>query len=203
MKKIYIVRHGETTWNTTGKTQGSNDVPLSLKGIKQSICVGKRLKKYEIQRIFASSLKRSVKTAQIINSFLNVPIITTHCLKEMNFGKWEGLTLSQIAQRFPHQYKLWQTEADKTVIPDGETIADVNRRLDSLLSYINQINEKRLLLVTHALISKLLIIKMLGLNIGCLTKLKHNNGGISLVEYQPLNSRLIFHNDTSHLGRYY
>ncbi|MGI6114000.1 MAG: histidine phosphatase family protein [Mahellales bacterium] len=203
MKKIYIARHGETTWNTTGRTQGSNDTPLSLKGIKQSICMGKRLKEYRIQRIFTSNLKRSIKTSQVINRFLDVPISITRYLGEMNFGKWEGLTLEQIAEGYPYQYRLWQTRADRAVIPNGETISDVNRRLNSLLDDISQIDEEEVLLVTHALISKLLIINLLDLNISCLTKLKHNNGGISLVEYRPLNSRLIFYNDTCHLGRYY
>ena len=65
--KIYVIRHGQTDWNVAGKCQGRTDIELNETGIEQAKQAKEQLKNYNIDQIICSPLKRTRKTAEIIN----------------------------------------------------------------------------------------------------------------------------------------
>ena len=86
MIRIYIARHGETTWNVEGRIQGRSDPELSPKGHAQSLALHDQLKNRPISAIYASTLKRSVSTAQPIASHFVLSIQEQSELYEIAFG---------------------------------------------------------------------------------------------------------------------
>ena len=84
---IYIVRHGQTDWNTEGKYQGQTDIELNLEGVIQAEILRKELKDIDFDIVFSSPLKRAYKTAQII---YQGNIITDNRLMERFNGDLEG-----------------------------------------------------------------------------------------------------------------
>lgn len=88
--KLYVIRHGETKWNTEKRMQGQSDVELNEKGISLARVTAKALEEIPFQAIYSSPLKRAYVTAEIIKGSRTVEIIKDDRLKEMCFGDYEG-----------------------------------------------------------------------------------------------------------------
>ena len=148
--KLYVIRHGQTDWNVAGKCQGITDIDLNSAGIEQAKKVGEQIKDHKIDLIICSPLKRTRRTAEIINEVTNCKIITDKRIIERNFGDIEG-----------KKYEEWNTVIgeDKKVLSDYnlnwgnqniEPIQDICKRVWNLLDEIQEDHtEKNILLVTH------------------------------------------------------
>lgn len=88
---LYLMRHGQTDWNAEEKVQGWNDTPLNETGAEQARAAAGKLGGEKIETIYASDLKRARKSADIVSGILDLPVHYTKRLREMNFGKAEGL----------------------------------------------------------------------------------------------------------------
>lgn len=97
--KIIITRHGQTDWNALGKLQGHLDIELNDMGRKQAKEMGKLIKNENIDLIITSPLKRTKKTAEIINTNFQVNIVEDNRLIERNYGTMEGLTKDEIKKQ--------------------------------------------------------------------------------------------------------
>jgi broad specificity phosphatase PhoE len=201
---LYITRHGETEWNLDGKTQGSQNVELTAKGYIQAEQLGKYLKKTEIHALYCSDLKRAYETAKILSRFVHLECISTPLLREVCFGNWEGLTLEDINLLYPGELDLWYQ--DYTFCPQGggESIQAVQQRIQNFLKVIEEkylYLNKNILIVAHALISKMLILELLGMPFIYAKKIKIDNTGLSAVRMEIDKKTLLFLNDTCHLNR--
>ena len=96
---IYLMRHGETFWNSKGLIQGSADIELTEYGVElaEKTRDGFIADGIHFDKIFTSPLIRAVKTAQIINEKQGAPIVQDIRIKEMHFGDYEGLHLDTAA----------------------------------------------------------------------------------------------------------
>lgn len=148
--KLYVIRHGQTDWNLVGKTQGKTDIELNETGIKQAIEAKEKINKCNIDLIYCSPLKRTIKTAEIINEDIKCKIIYDKALEERGFGEFEGLTKEEIKKLVNewekiHDYNLNSEERNI------EPIKDVCNRVWGLLDKIkNEHKGKNILIVTHA-----------------------------------------------------
>ena len=88
------VRHGETIFNVTNKSQGACDSPLTENGINQARQCSSRLKTMDIDKCYCSTLERATDTANIVLENRNISIIPLKGLKEMSFGYLEGSDLT-------------------------------------------------------------------------------------------------------------
>lgn len=86
--KIYLIRHGQTDWNTEGRIQGSYDSELNENGIRQAKELGARLLESQVNfsRIYSSKQKRAYKTAEIISNITGKPLERVAGLEEINLG---------------------------------------------------------------------------------------------------------------------
>jgi len=92
--KITTIRHGETDWNVAKRLQGSVDIELNQVGLDQAHKLAKRLSGEPCDIIYSSDLLRAKKTAEIINTCHNVPLITSQSLRESGFGEFEGQSIA-------------------------------------------------------------------------------------------------------------
>jgi probable phosphoglycerate mutase len=88
--KLYLVRHGQTSWNQQGIAQGRKNIPLNLTGIQQAQELRDKLKAYHFDYCYASPLARARKTAEIITEGHKVEIVYDELLLERSFGDNEG-----------------------------------------------------------------------------------------------------------------
>lgn len=102
--EIYLVRHGETKWNTEGRFQGRMDSALTSIGVKQAASVGRLLAglSLRVETFVASPLGRTVQTASIIADISNLPPPQyDNRLVEVSLGSWDGLTHIDIDAQWP------------------------------------------------------------------------------------------------------
>lgn len=118
MKKIVLIRHGESEWNQLNRFTGWTDVSLSEKGIKEAINAGKLLKQegYSFDMAYTSILKRAIKTLWLILDEMNLMFIPTYKhweLNEKHYGKLQGLNKAETARKYgDEQVLLWRRGFD-------------------------------------------------------------------------------------------
>jgi broad specificity phosphatase PhoE len=101
MAWLLLARHGETDWNREGRWQGHADVALNDRGREQARELAARLVAEPFDVIYASDLQRAHETALIIAEQKRMQVITDAGLREIDVGRWSGLTPDEIARCFP------------------------------------------------------------------------------------------------------
>lgn len=151
-KKIYVIRHGETVFNSEQKLQGHCNSPLTNKGKAQAHSVGselsKRLTGHNYQ-VYCSPLGRAVQTANIICEAINFPqfdLLQDDRLKEFSLGSWEQRKIPDLVESNPRllNQKDWYLSA-----PQCESYESVRSRLLSWLSELP--DEQDVVVVSHGL----------------------------------------------------
>ena len=201
--RLILIRHGETDWNKKFMTQGHTDIELNETGLRQAMAVAKRINEFEnVDYIYSSPLKRAYKTAQIIKDSCAScrDIIKDERLMEIGFGKWEGKTFSSLNADFPEDMRMWGENPYECLIPEGESVKDVDKRCKSFMKDLKAAHKEGTVLVSaHALICKLIIAKSLGLDPKNIHNFKLYNTSLNIIEINPNKTVLITLNDTSHL----
>ena len=128
MKKLVIVRHGQSLWNLENKFTGWTDIGLSEQGIKEAKKAGKLLKKenYKFDIAYTSVLKRANDTLYYILDELDerdIPIKYSYKLNERHYGALQGLNKDETRAKYgEEQVHIWRRSAD--VRPPALTIDD-------------------------------------------------------------------------------
>jgi len=200
MKKIYLLRHGESQWNVLKKIQGQKNIPLTKKGVIQADLVGNRLLGENIDIIYSSDLERAYDTAKIIGNKMDIEPIPIKEFREINFGIWEGLSNDNMKAKYRDEIYLWRKEPENLRIQGAETLYEVQERaINSLNSIIHKRQEENILIVSHGVTLKTLILGLLDMDLVHFKNLTINNVGLSIVEFREYNKVLKLLNDTSHL----
>ena len=133
---VYVMRHGETNWNSKKLIQGSSDIELNDNGrrLAQITSEGMLREGLHFQRIYTSPYKRALETAKIVNQLQNVPVIKDDRLKEICFGVYEGKCLNEILSRDKNVYYCF-TKPSKYV-PDA-TAESFETFFERLRDYID------------------------------------------------------------------
>jgi broad specificity phosphatase PhoE len=130
MLTLILTRHGTTPAGDV-MLGGQMDVPLAPKGRIQAEALRDRLAGVRIDRIISSPMLRALETAQTIAS--GRPIEVDPRLRELDYGRWEGLTYAEIEARDPALRALWEADPASTCSPGGECGNDVAARTSSFL----------------------------------------------------------------------
>lgn len=155
MREIYLIRHGETEWNASGRFQGRLDSPLTERGKSQAAACGRRLSSLgvEFDAVFASPLGRTRQTASIITSHGGFPETQfDERLAEVSVGSWDGLTQFDIDAQWPGLL-YGSTQFDWFFrSPDGESYQAAFERTTDWLSGLHGI----VVAVSHGLVGRII-----------------------------------------------
>jgi 2,3-bisphosphoglycerate-dependent phosphoglycerate mutase len=136
MKKLVLLRHGESLWNQQNKFTGWMDVELSEKGVREAKEAGVLLKNagFEFDRAFGSVLKRAIRTMWFALEELNqlwIPQSLTWRLNERHYGALQGLNKSETAKKYgDDQVLIWRRSYDVPP-PPLESSSEMNPKLES------------------------------------------------------------------------
>ena len=205
MGKLYLVRHGETIWNRQQRMQGcSNDIELSDSGRVQAEALAERLKDINIDRIFSSSLSRANQTAKMIAKQHNIEVEICSEFKEINFGKWEGMYLTEIMEQYPELLKVWKVTPHLAVVPEAETIAELQKKsMTKLRQLLEDNKDKDIMVVSHGISNKLMILAMMNMQLSDLHRIRQDNTALNIFDYNNGLFDIITLNDICHLNGIY
>ncbi|RYD05385.1 hypothetical protein N752_08560 [Desulforamulus aquiferis] len=199
--RIYLVRHGETSWNAGGRFQGHSDIPLTDKGKEQAQYLAERLRKEKIDAFYSSDLLRARETAEILAKPHGLPVQNVKELREINFGQWEGLTSREISENFSEISSEWWSKPLTTQIPSGERLLDVVHRCqEAILRIAEEQVDKSSVVVAHGGVIRALVGTVLGMDLNYFWKLRLDNVSLTVIEiFESDKAILELYNDTCHL----
>ncbi|MDP2931861.1 MAG: histidine phosphatase family protein [Chloroflexota bacterium] len=199
MTEIMLVRHGETEWNVGEIFRGRADIPLSQTGLKQAELLAAYLSDRKIEAVYSSPLQRAVKTAALIAGYHRLEVTIEPGLNDLDFGKWQGLSLPQVKEQYPTLFAEWASQPDKVKIPSGESLADVRQRALRVVEEVIASYRGTAVLVAHRVVNKVLICALLGLDDSHFWNVKQDVCGVTTFVYENKRFVLTEHNNTCFL----
>lgn len=149
--KIFLIRHGQTRWNVEGRYQGDRDIELNPTGIKQAKLAAKYLSRVNFSNIYSSPLTRTLETARIINGRRGLEIKVKEDLREVSFGKWEGMKFKDINKTYNKDYQKWLDDPYNNCPTEGECFGELTQRTIPVINEVVEENEEgsSVAVVTH------------------------------------------------------
>ena len=171
--QMFIVRHGETSWNAERRIQGQSESSLNDKGRAQAAELQPWIESVGFDAVYTSSSLRTVQTAEILTQNIDLPLRKRDDIKEICLGPWEQLLWSDIEQSANSEVTNFREYPHLFNLEGAETFAQVRERgIRALQEVARQHDEQaKLLVVSHgALIATVLS----GLASVCLSRLWKN-----------------------------
>jgi 2,3-bisphosphoglycerate-dependent phosphoglycerate mutase len=198
--ELILIRHGETAWNRERRIQGHTDIGLSELGRFQAGRLAARMAGEALDALYSSDLSRSVDTAAPVAEGLRLPVTTTPLLREVGFGAWEGLTISEVEARWPDEYAAWRHDSVRCCPPEGELIEALQQRsLAAVAEILTTHPGERVALFGHGGSVKAILCGLMDFPLGIWRRLRVDNTSVTRLHFGPLGPTLTLYNDTSHL----
>lgn len=153
-QQVFVVRHGETEWSLSGQHTGTTDIPLTERGRQVARLLGPVLAKESIALALTSPLQRARETCTL-SGFGDVAKVEPN-LVEWNYGRYEGLTPSQINAAAPG----WLIFRDGC--PGGEQPEEIGARVDRVIDQVRAV-EGKIVLFAHGHVLRVFAARWLGL----------------------------------------
>jgi len=165
LTRILLARHGATPLAAGDRFAGATDAPLSEEGIGQAQRLAHRLAAEPITAVYSSPMKRTLATAAAGVQGRGFTIVQAPELREVDHGRWEGLTPDEVKSRFAEEYARWSADPYRYGPQGGETGEQVLARALPRLERIVRDHEGGcVLVVSHKATIRLLAAAVLGMD---------------------------------------
>src|ERR1043166_4026321 len=108
--RVFLVRHGATSFTAENRFSGDADVSLSDEGRAQARRLALRLNREAIAAVYASPLSRAFETAQILAESHHLTVQVRPEFREISHGHWENLTRNDVEKQFPDEIEAWDKD---------------------------------------------------------------------------------------------
>lgn len=183
MLRVYLLRHGETTYNADNNRYcGRTDAPLTASGLQQAREVAKLLENIHFEGVFSSPLSRAFDTAMIACGHKQVEKIDR--LIEADFGKWEGKTREEFIAEDPGLWENWCEDPETTKAGGtGETALEVAERVEGFFAEIQQKHPTgNILVVAHNGVNRFYLARQLGMPLKHYRRIVQENSSLTVIE---------------------
>lgn len=182
--RIYLARHGEVV--NHGVYNGQADVGITDAGVRQMERLRDFLKDKNLSAVYSSDLLRTVRGAEIIAEPHGLRPKSFPQLREMHFGRWQGLRYQEVLERYPADIPQWTNNLENFRIPDGESVMDMrDRAMPKLQELIDHHRGQEFALVCHGALNRLIIAEALHLPLSHLLRIEQDYGCLNIIEYSP------------------
>ena len=196
-----MVRHGRTEFNRDSRVQGHSQTSLDEEGLSQARKLRDRLAGETSVAAWSSDLVRAQQMAQTILGDHHIVAASSPELRELSYGRWEGMTVSAIRERFDADFSRIMSGDHDSAPPDGESVTQLLERTGRFVQQVKaKVSEGNLLVVCHGGSLRGLVVHLMGLPAATFWSLKVDLASLSIIEVYPSHSMLALFNDTSHLN---
>jgi broad specificity phosphatase PhoE len=194
--RMFLARHGETVWHDGNRYAGRSDIALTPLGHRQAERLAAWAVAAGLDAVWCSSLARARETAVPAALATGVELQIDARLREVDFGRAEGLTVADMEKRFPEALAAFQADPVANHLPGGEDPRAAVLRGVACLDDIAAAHPRgRVLVVAHTTLIRLALCRLIGLPIAdyrrvfpfvrnvAITELEFGNGAASLLQY--------------------
>jgi probable phosphoglycerate mutase len=198
--RIIAVRHGETAWNLEARLQGQLDIPLNERGHEQARRAARSLADERPDVVVSSDLERAQATARAIAAHNDCPLVLEPGLRERSFGRFEGLTHTEVASRWPEESQRWRTRDPDFAPGEGESLrAFFERCVGATLRVAEAYRGKTVVLVAHGGVLDCLYRAATRVELDAPRIWQLDNAAINRLLHTESGLMLVGWNDTLHL----
>lgn len=199
MTQIILARHGQTAWNKGEVYRGRTDIDLDETGLKQAELLADYLAGRGIEAVYTSPLQRAYQTARVIAVRQQLSAQPVSALNDLSFGEWEGKTFTWVRENYQDTFNQWVRAPAVVKLPGGETLNELTVRAMAFVQDVLHRHRGNVVLVSHQVVHKCLILAMLGLDNASFWKVVMDTAAITTFLYQQNIFVLKEHNNVSYL----
>jgi len=160
-KRLILARHAEVDLRYKGQFLGSTDARLSTLGLRQASALAQSLRSYNSASILVSPKLRAIETAESLNCDYRIETD----LREIDFGRWEGLTFKEIsASEDSSLIEQWNEFDLDFAFPGGESLGGFVERISRTADRLTAHSSDIVIAVTHGGVIRAMICYLLGLD---------------------------------------
>lgn len=195
-----MIRHGQTGWNAEGRLQGRLDSHLSEVGGAQTERLAEALAAVPLRAVYSSPLLRALDTASVLAARHGLRVLIVDALKEISLGDWEGMTMDEVAARYPDRLAARRRDPLHVAPEGGETILDVEARvLPAVHEIVAGHPDETVAVVAHGAVNKAILLSVLGSPLSAYAGMRQDNAAINVLEWDDRGPRVVALNETGHL----
>lgn len=195
--RVYVARHGETTWNLAGRYQGRRESALTSLGFRQARALAGALEGAHIGRVVSSPLLRCTATAHPAAERFGLPIATDDRLIEIGHGAWEGRLRDELAANDPQRYRRWREAPASVAFEGGESVGAV---LERWRDFARDLQPKTATLVlTHDAVARVALCAAQGLGLDAFWHVRAANGAYAEYDVDGERWRVVHEIVDAHL----
>ncbi|MBA8956056.1 histidine phosphatase family protein [Actinomadura namibiensis] len=196
MTRLVLVRHGETEWHAENRYAGVTDVALTPRGLEQAGLLAGWAQQAGLSALWSSDLTRARLTAAFSAEATGLPLRVDPRLRELDFGRAEGLTRAEMRERFPDALAAFHDDPVSGHLPGGEDPQAAADRFTACLDdIVTRHPDGRVMVVAHTTAIRLVLCRYLSLPLrdyrrvfpsvrNCaLTEIELTDGSVALLEF--------------------
>ena len=193
---IYIVRHGETSWNAERRIQGDVETDLNETGRSQALALKRKLSSIDVEAIISSTLGRAIDTIRPLADLLGKKIQTDDRLKEIKFGVLEGKWIACFTSEELAYWDAFWNDPLLNKVPGGETFIQLSKRVASAYDdAMKKYQGKNVLFVGHMQVNRVMLAHITGLPLANARRIRQTNDEAYRVDLSPCTSPSVFRCD--------
>lgn len=128
LRRLVLLRHGQTDYNVAGRMQGHLDSVLTETGLAQAVAAAPEVARLAPERLVTSDLRRAADTADVIGTVCSLPVKVDVRLRETHLGHWQGRSVAEIEAGWPGAIAAWRSDPAWAPPGGGESRIDVVAR---------------------------------------------------------------------------
>lgn len=200
MCELILIRHGQTVGNSAVRFYGATDIELSDQGREQMRRAGLALEGLSFDRAFTSPLQRAQESARLALNGAADKITIIDAFTELDFGRWEGWTTEEIAERDPEAHQRHLDAGTDAAFPEGDSKPEFRLRIRRAARRLFDQTTGRDIAVLHKGVIRYIISELLDLTVEDALAMDFELGGIYRLKRENGAWRVTSTNETDHLG---
>ncbi len=190
--RIYLIRHGQVVGHENPSYNGHADVALTEFGVSQYHQLRERLAGEGITACYSSDLSRCAIGAAIICKSLGITPTLDPRLRELNIGIWEGMTWSEIVEKYPDEWSGRLADIVNYRVPQGENLLDMaGRAVPALREIVAAHRGENVLIVGHGGMNRTLLLDAIGAPLAALFNIAQQYGCLNIIDFFADGNRTV------------
>ncbi len=182
--RLYLIRHGQVVNHHEYRYNGHFDIDITPTGVEQMRRVSELLSIEPIKAVYSSDLQRAVKGARIIGKALGLEPVMVHDLRELNLGRWEGLTREEAIARYPEEADFSFKDLATSKVKEGESLVELRARVVPALSnLLDRHRHESVCIVAHGGVNRVVLSEAMGLPLEKFFSIEQDYGCLNVIDY--------------------
>jgi broad specificity phosphatase PhoE len=137
-----------------------------------------------LSAIYCSDLRRAVKSAEIIAESHGLTPVQVPALRERNFGIWEGMSFTEIREKYPAEFEAWAGNPLKYSPTGGESTVEVRERVVHALERIVGLHSgENISIVAHGGVNRIILCHIMGIPLENIFRIEQDYAAVNIIEF--------------------